>query len=246
MKFSYDLYGGPASIKELPVIGATMNKGALVIAGPTTGTNFGIAKLAAMPFTDAIGIMEEPILSTQVPSVQSTGVTLLHKVIVNPFAVYRCEYSQAVADTLTGATSATTVYSLTSIEDLTGGWVYVISGQAKGQLQYIVSQSSGVLNTLTAFSPVVATGDYVLKIGKQFDKLRDLNATMDLFGGAGQSGAAAGTGIITILDTYIQADTIPLTKLRPDLHSGLTGLDTKNPKFFADVMFTKHLLTHQS
>ncbi len=30
MKFSYDLYGGPAHIKEVPVIGATMNKNTVV------------------------------------------------------------------------------------------------------------------------------------------------------------------------------------------------------------------------
>ena len=246
MKFSYDLYGGPQKITEVPVIGATLNKGALLIAGTTTGTNFGLAKVAVMPFTDVVGVSEEPILSTQTPSVQSTGVTLLHKVTTNPFAVYRCEYSQATADTLTGATSTTNDYALSSIEDLTGGWLYIVSGAAAGILQYVVSQTSGNLATLTNFAVNVASGDYALKIGKQWDKLRDLNSTMDKIGGAGQAQAAAGTGVITIHDTYIQADGIPLQKLRPDLHSGLTGLNTKNVKFFSDVSFPKHVAIHQS
>jgi hypothetical protein len=242
MKFSYDLYGGPAQIKEVLVYGSTMNKGALVCAGITSGTNFGGAVIAPAGLLNVIGVIEEPILSTQTASVQSTGVVLLHKVIANPFAVYRIEYSQAPADTFTGTmVSSGTSITCASLEDLTGGFIYNVTS---GQLHYI-SGGSG-LTTLTAFSPIIASSDYVLKIHRNFGaagtNFCDLNATADLLGGTGQAQAAAGSGVLTILETYIQADTIPLQKLRPDLHDNLSLLG-KNPRFFADVMFPRHICT---
>ncbi len=248
MKFLYDVLGGPAKITEVPILAAStlIPAGAALIRGVTGGTNKGYGIVGVSPFTDFIGVTEEPYKVADTQSVQSTGVTKFRKVCVNPFAVYRAEFSQATGDTLTGATSATTVYSLTSIEDINGGFIYVVSGQAKGQLQYIVSQSSGVLNTLTALSPVVALGDYIIKIFPRFHKLVDLTTDATKIGGTGGSGAAAGSGVMTVLDIYIQADTIPFQKLDPALHSGLTGLDTKNPRFFADIIFTKHVATHQS
>ena len=248
MKFSYDLYGGPAHIKEIQIYGTTLSKGSLVMRGVTSGTNQGGAIVAAGAFTDVIGVMEEALpginsstFVSETPSVQSTGVVLLHKAIINPFAVYRVEYSQTTTDTFTGTmTSSGTSITCASLEDLTGGFLYDIT---TGQLHY-VSAGSG-LTTLTAFAPAIVAGDYILKIHQNFAKLCDLNTTATLIGGTGQSQAAAGSGVLTILDTYIQADTIPLQKLRPDLHDNLSLLG-KNPKFFADVIFTKHILTHQS
>ncbi len=241
MKFSYDLYGGPAHIKEMRVYGSTLSKGALVMRGATIGTNPDGVIVAASPFTDAIGVIEEPVLSTQTASVLATGVTLLHKVIVNPFAVYRVEYSQAAADTFTGTmTSAGTAITCASLEDLNGGVIYNVTS---GVLQAIIGGSG--LTTLTAFSPVVASSDYVLKIQPNLAKLIDFNTAATMIGGTGQAQAAAGSGIVSILDTYIEADTIPLQKLRADLHSGLNLL-SKHPRFYADIVFTKHFLTHQS
>jgi hypothetical protein len=248
MIFSYDLYGGPVTVKEMQVFGSTISEGALVIRGTTTGTNFGGVIVAASPFTDVVGCIYQAIpginsstVFPQTPSVQSTGVVLLHKVIVNPFAVYRVEYSQATTDTFTGTmTSAGTTITCASLEDLTGGFIYDITS---GFLGAVVAGSG--LTTLTAFSPAIVSTDYVLKIHANLSKLCDMNTTATLLGGTGQAQAAAGSGILTILDTYIQADTIPLQKLRPDQHNGLNLLN-KHPRFFADVVFTKHILTHQS
>lgn len=249
MKFNYDLLGGPALIKEIMVFGSTLSRDALVIRGTSSGTNKGGAIVAASPFTDVIGVTQEsiPAISAsaynenETPSVQSTGVVLLHKIITNPLAVYRCEYSQATADTFTGTmTSSGTTITCASLEDLTGGFIYDIT---TGQLHYI-SGGSG-LTTLTAFNPVIASTDYVLKIQPNFAKLVDLNSVATKIGGTGQSQAAAGSGVVTILDTYIQAQGIPLQKLRPDLHDNLNLLG-KNPQFFVDVMFPKHVTLHQS
>lgn len=249
MKFSYDLYGGPAHIKEVMVFGTTLSRDALVMRGTASGTNKGGAIVAASAFTDVIGVTQESIPAVvssaynenETPSVQATGVVLLHKVIINPFAVYRCEYSQATADTFTGTmTSSGTTITCASLEDLTGGFIYDITS---GQLHYI-SGGSG-LTTLTAFNPVIAASDYVLKIQPNFAKLVDLNTVATMIGGTGQSQAAAGSGVVSILDTYIQANGIPLQKLRPDLHDNLNLLG-KNPKFFVDIMFPKHLAMHQS
>lgn len=244
MQFSYDLYGGPAQIKSIQLFGSTLTKGALVCAGVTTGTNFGGGVVAPAGLLNAIGVVESKISSADTASVQSTGVVLLKKVIVNPFAVYRAEYSQATADSFTGtATSATTVITCASIEDMTGGWIYNITS---GGLQYIVSFSSGILNTLTAFGTAMVASDYILKIhrnlGAAATNFVDLNTAATMIGGTGQTQAAAGSGVVAVWDTYIQADTIPLQKLRPDLHSGLNLLG-KNPRFFADLSFPRHFST---
>lgn len=242
MQFSYDLYGGPAQIKSVQLYGSTLTKGALVCAGLTSGTNFGGGVVAPAGLLNAIGVVESKISSADVASVQSTGVVLLKKVIVNPFAVYRAEYSQAAADTFTGTmVSAGTAITCAALEDLTGGWIFNVT---TGQLHY-VSAGSG-LTTLTAFSPAILATDYVLKIHRNFGAAAtnfvDLNTTADKIGGTGQAQAAAGTGVVCVWDTYIQADTVPLQKLRPDLHDNLSLLG-KNPRFFADLSFPRHVAT---
>ena len=242
MKFSYDLYGGPCQEKSITVYGATLSKGALVCAGITSGTNWGGAVVAPAGLLNAIGVCETGIASTETASVQSSGVTLKKKVVVNPFAVYRCEYSQATADTFTGTmVSSGTSITCASLEDLTGGFIYDIT---TGQLHAVVAGSG--LTTLTAFNPVIASSDYVLKIHRNFGAAAgdfvDLNTTADKIGGTGQAQAAAGSGVVAVWETYIQADTIPLQPLRPDLHDNLNLLG-KNPKFFADLSFPRHFAT---
>lgn len=242
MQFSYDLYGGPAQIKSVQLYGSTLTKGALVCAGLSTGTNFGGGVVAPAGLLNAIGVVESKISSADTASVQSTGVVLLKKVIVNPYAVYRAEYSQATADTFTGTmTSAGTAITCASLEDLTGGFIYNVT---TGDLEYI-SAGSG-LTTLTAFATPITAAHYVLKIhrnmGAAATNFVDLNTAATMIGGTGQAQAAAGTGVVCVWDTYIQADTVPLQKLRPDLHSGLNLLN-KNPRFFADLSFPRHIAT---
>ncbi len=248
MIFLHDLYGGPAHIKEVPIYGSTLSVGAAVMRGVTSGTNQGGAIVASGALTDIIGVTAEPLpgvngntVFNQTPSVQATGVILRHKVIVNPFAVYRIEYSQATADTFTGTmTSSGATITCASLEDLTGGFIYDITS---GILRAVVGGSG--LTTLSSQTPNILSTDYVLKIYPNFRKLVDLNSLATMFGGTGGSQAAAGSGVLTILETYISANGIPLRKMTQTVDDGLSLLG-KNPRFFADVVFTKHVLTHQS
>ncbi len=248
MKFSYDLYGGPQKVTEIPVLhgGTLIPAGAALIRGATSGTNQGFGIVGAGAFTDALGVLEEPFKAADIASVQATGVTKFRKVTTNPFGVYRAEFSQATADTLTGGSSTTDDYALASIEDITGGFLYVVSGAGKGQLQYIKSQSSGHLLSLTNWATNIASGAYVVKIFPRFHKLLDLTTDATMIGGTGGSQAAAGSGVLCVHDIYIQYDGIGIQKLDPSVHSGLTGLDTKHVRFFADLSFQKHYMPHQS
>ena len=254
MKFSYDLSGAQNQIiKEFTVYGSTLSRDSLVMRGVTSGTNQGGVIVASGAFTDVLGVVTESIpqinstlnapsyVENETPSVQSTGVVLLHKVCINPFAVYRVEYSQATADTFTGTmTSSGKTITCASLEDLTGGFIYNVT---TGDLLN-VSAGSG-LTLLSTPSVAITSAHYVLKIQPNLGKLLDLNTVSTMIGGTGQSQAAAGSGVVTVLDTYVQADTIPLTKLLPAVHSGLNLLG-KNPKFFADIIFPKHVALHQS
>ena len=251
MLFESDLYGGPAQVAEIEVFGATLSEGALVCAGLTTGTNFGGAVVAPAGLLNAIGVTQAPLpgvngntVFNQTPSVQSTGVILLRKVIVNPFALYRAEYSQATGDTFTGTmTSSGATLTCASIEDMTGGWIYDIT---TGALRYIISYTNGALTSLSATGAAIAAGDYVLKIHRNFGAAAtnfcDLNSVATMLGGTGQTQATAGSGVIAIWKSYIQANGIPIQRLDPIKHDGLNLLG-KNPRFFASVSFPRHFAT---
>lgn len=245
MKFSYDILGGEAKITRLPVRhgGTAIATGAVLMKGTSDDTNESFAVIGASALADAIGVIQEPVATTETDSAESTGVHLLKKVIINPLAVYLAEWSQAAADDQTGAVSSSTTFTLASVSAMAGGWIYVSSlggtTGAAGQLQYIAADGSGTLTTLTAFSPAVISGDTFIKILPQFYKACELNTAATKLA---STTAADGTADIVVLENYIEATDIPFQRLDPAKHSGLTGLHNKNVKFYAEITFRNHLL----
>ncbi len=207
--------------------------------GVSDDTDEGMAVIGAPTYADALGVIEEAVAITETDSAIGGTAVLLKKVSIGPHHVYLCEYSQTAADNVapTSASSSTT-FNLTSIEAISGGFIYIVSGASKGQLQYIVADTTNALTTKTAFDPVADTDAYVLKVLPRHTKLLDLNtAALKI-----KSAAAAGSGKLLVLENYIEADNIPFQRLDPTKHSGLTGLDTQHVKFWAELTIRSHML----
>lgn len=237
MKFVYDLQGNSEIVRDLPVFGngAAINVGAVVMRGATPGTNTPFAILGAPTYPDVLGVMEEPHAAVSAGTDSSVdGVYLTRrKIIINPLAVFRAEYDQSTLLTV-ASTSGTTV-TITSLEDdIDGGWLYAVSGTGLGQLQFIATSASGSCTTKTATGWDSTTR--VIKIHPIFHQLVDLTTTGDKV----KSAAGAGTGSLSVVDVLIEADSIPIQVLNPTVHSGLTGLNSLNVKFYADVVFRNH------
>lgn len=239
MKFAYDLTGADPIVRDYPVFGnsANINLGAVVIRGATAGTNQPFAILGASPLTDVLGVMIEPHTSAAAADDSNTTGTrfIERKIIINPFAVYRVEYD--LTDTAAVASTSGTTVTITSLEnDIDGGYLYAPGGTGIGRLAFIVTSAAGSCTT----KETTGWGDNttVIKILPLWHQLVLFNSTFDKLG----TNAAAGASEVTVLQNYIEADGIGLVRLSPVIHSGLTGLDLRNVKFYADIIFRNHAL----
>lgn len=243
MKFKFDLSGQDTPvIKKLPVYNASsLSKGAALVRGVTGEADHGALIVSGAAATDVVGVLENAVSSF---GVFATGTlwndAYLQDVCINPSAVYEADYDQA--DTMVAVSSSSTTATITSLEDdIDGGWLYVVSGTGAGQLRWLAASASGSCTTLTAFSPVLDGTSYLIKILPNFHKLVKLNSTATKIG----TDAAAGSGIISVLENFVRADGINKQRLDPALHSGL-NLYGKNAVFSAEIVFCDHLFNQLS
>lgn len=230
MKWAYDLCGAQEIVRDIPVYGnaAAIIAGAGVMRGATPGTDQGFAILAASACADFWGVLQElhAAVAAGADSKQDGTAYTYRKAIINPFAVWRTQYD--ATDTMAVASTSTTTVTVTSLEDnIDGGWLL----GDDGQLQYLVASASGSATSKT--SSGWTSANTLLKILPVNHQLIKLNATADKLG----TDAAAGSGVATVLENYIQARGIPLQKLNPTKHSGLT---LTSPKVFSDIIFRNH------
>lgn len=215
-----------------------MKKGAVVIRGTTLGTNLNYAILGTGALADVIGVLyEEQAAVTAGNDTNAAGTNVqLRRIITDPFAIYRAEFDQA--DTMAIATiDSTTTFTVTAGEtNLQGAYVYAVAGTGIGTLQWITTDNaSGQYTTKTAHG--FGTDTTLIKIVPKWHQKIKISSDATSIG----SDAAAGSGDVTVKDIWIQSNSIPLVRLNPTLHSGLTGLDTDNVKFFADIIFRNHV-----
>jgi len=237
MKFKYDLQCGSPIIRDLPVFGAAanINEGAVVIRGATPGTDQPFAILGAGALADVLGVMAELHTNTVSGDDSNVGGTnyTRKKVIINPFAVFEAEYDQA--DTMAVASTSSTTVTITSIEDnIDGGYVYAVGGTGAGRLAFITAADGSTVTTKEATGWDSTTT--LIKILPLFHQVAKFNSTQDKIG----TDAAAGSAAITILENYIESDSIAKVTMNPVSHSGLTGLNSVNVKFSAEVIFRNH------
>ncbi len=241
MKLHYNLSGGQTIIKQVPVYGngAAILEGAAVMRGATPGTNQGFAIVATGALAKVIGVMNvtHALVAAGLDSKQdATAYTYLEKrVIVNPDSVFLIEHTTPTVSAIAVASTSTTTVTITSLEDdIDGGWLW----GSDNQLQYLTSSASGSATTKTATGWTSATK--VTKIHQLFGILIALDATAVKIANA----AAAGSGKVAILESYIHSNAVPRQRLDPTKHSGITY--DSGIKIFQDVLFTDHMFANNT
>jgi len=242
MEYKGDLYGSNTPIlRDIPVFGggANISEGAVVIRGATPGTNGGFGILGTGALADVLGVAAELHTNTVSGDDTNTGGTnlTLRKVIINPFAIWQVEYSQASADVLAVTSSSGTTVTITSLEDdIDRGWLYAVGGTGAGRLALITASASGSCTTKETTGWDSTTT--VIKILPQWHQLGVINTAATML----STTAAVGTAAITVLDNYYQSDSVAFKRLDNLLDSGVTGLNSLNVRFFARILFRNHAL----
>ena len=172
------------------------------------------------------------------------------KAIINPFAVYLTEYSQAAADDEAATTTETadTTITMTAIEqNIDGGWIYSTHLSAiateRGQLRYISATGVNTLTLLTAATYTAASAT-IIKILPINHELVDLTAdakkiATDL--------AASPVISLKVIQNYITPGTGfaggkgtgALEVLREKLHDN-TNIYGSGTKFYSDLILLNH------
>jgi hypothetical protein len=172
------------------------------------------------------------------------------KAIINPFAVYLTEYSQAAADDETATTNETadTTITMTAIEQaIDGGWIYSTHlspiSTERGQLRYVSAAAVNTLTYLTA-ATYTAASTTLIKILPINHELVDLTAD-------GKSIAtdlpASPVVALKVVQNYISPGTGfaggkgrgSLDVLRHKLHDS-TEVWGSGTRFYADLLITQH------
>lgn len=248
MKFLCNVDGSDSVNKvSLPCEGASadMVEGAALIVGVTAGTNQGYMIIAPTTTVDVIGVLSAKFAGATTDSNPTTGVAYYQDVVINPFALWEIEYSTTASDLVAcSSASSSTTFNMTSIEQVTGGWIYLASGTGAGQLRVITACTTNEMTTKTAFSPVTSTDTYFVKIVPQGHSVVTLIAAATKIGTA----AAAGDETIRILTNKFMTDKHPYQELNPNKHNAINDgiLDDLHPRFFAVGMFRNHAFNELS
>jgi len=255
-KWHYDVTGAEPIIRDTRVYSAStaIAKESVMAMQPiATAEQNGAAMLATPAQLDNIvGVTNEALTAAEALSVVAEGVDKYCKLIINPFAVWLCKYSQAAADDvpITTADSTGKSCTITQVTDHERCWTYItnVGGTTGGygNLFQIGASTTTSVTAATSYDDNLKSniiGDTVIVLIAPY--------SADVAGGsvdmatncidvAGYNAdAAAGAG--TILENYITSASRPMEPLVCARHSGY-NYASEAPQFYADVMYPEHLL----
>lgn len=244
MIFHYDLTGASEIVRDFPVSGAAADivEGAAVIRGATMGTDSGFAVVATGACADVLGVLQELHDYSVSGDSAQTGLTYVRrKIIINPWGVFLAQYD--TADDMDVASVSGTTVTITSLEDnIDGGWLLgddgagaYGTGTTGARLSYLTASASGSCSTKEDNSAIWTSNTDCIKVLPLLHQLGKVNTAADKLG----TDAAAGSGLIVVLENYLSADGIKREPLDPTKHSGLTLF---NPRIFSDIRFRDHAL----
>lgn len=220
MQYAYDLTGAAQIVRGIPLYGAgtDIKKGAAVIRGATDGTNQGYGIVAASTCNNFIGVTEQLFSASTLDNDPSAGTKyILTKITINPFAVYECEYDQSTNLSIASVVASTS-FTVTSGENVGGGWILGVGAPGLGYLAYIESSSSGTYTPKTTSFPFT-TSSKVIKIMPLYAP--KVNLTTDATKIIG-SNAAQGSWLIRVLENKVKATGFDMQFLDPTKHDGVT------------------------
>jgi hypothetical protein len=224
-----------SKIKYLPIDGggSDIQNGALVGPGLTAEQDMSVWILAAADGADAIGIITElHDFSVTGDSTPESAAAYVNRRVVPILPGQEVGVEYDISDTVAATGASTTSVTATSLEDnLDGGWLYFPTGDAIGQLAYIIASAAGTA-TVDTLTTAVASGDTFIKIMRPGKTLIKMNAARTKLG----SDAAAGTWTARVIKNQIKYDNSAVWEdLDPAKYSNkqLNGL---NPVFRAIVV----------
>ena len=181
---------------------------------------------------------EQGITGNYLPDDASYGMQTRKIIPCFPSTVIRGEYAQAdAAGTATYDTGATaSAASATFTQDMgatadtaIGGWIYMINGDAAGELHYISNNTTAAATVTTAFTNAVVADDDFLFISPANCRTLDFDATYT--GIKSETQDDVRTDAVVGIMTYIEAPGIPFQRLDRDKHDGLV---ISNARFYHD------------
>lgn len=218
----------PVIIKVPILATASINQGALIIAGATADTNLGLAILGVTAGTDAIGTLRGKYTYSATNTSNLTGTQWV-EVEVELSEVYNLmevEYDQT--DTMAVASTSTTTVTVTSLEDnIDLSWLYAVTGTGVGKLAFLTASASGSATSKTATGWDSTTT--LIKILRFGHTLVKINTTGDKIG----TDAAAGSWKVAVLENWFEAKGWPKQKLDPTKHDNLT---LTNARFYSKLI----------
>lgn len=235
MRLVQELNPGSDIVKRIPLYGAAtdIKLGAAVIRGATAGTNTGYGIIGVPSYAGFLGCAEA-LFQASVTDNDPTAATkfILTPVCVYPRGVYAIDYD-VPANGLTIASITSGNPTVTSLEAVDGGWMF----GNDGYLSFIDSVSAGAATlrnpATTANDPPGGwtTSTIVTRLFPRWHQLADLTTDGTLFK---VSTAAAGTGAVCVIETYVKAPGQDNILLDPTKHSGVN--------FGASAVFTSYAM----
>lgn len=178
-------------------------------------------------------------LTSTAPSVAISAGGNYMPAIINPHATYYAFWDQTDAINCSTAVSASTSWTLTSLENnIDGGWLYTTDGADSsatfvGELRYLTASAAGSCTADSAIT--VDTSTDVIKMVPVGHRLVDLNAEAT---GLSTTAAASSTIYLEILENWITNGSHPREAMNYYDHKGLSGA---NPAiFYGEIIQLKH------
>jgi len=192
---------------------------------------------------NTVGILaeEQEITLNYLPNSATAGMSTRLMYPIFPSTVLRAEYTRTdaagTANTDTGASASaagtTFTAAATGTADYTiGGWIYMVTGAAAGELHYVTDDNGSGAVTTSAWTNAVVAADTFLFIWPSCSNHVRWNATYTGF--ISEIDSSACVKNIQGIMTHIQSPGIPLQPLDKDLHDGLV---ISNARFFHDFIF---------
>lgn len=257
MKWHYDVNAAEPIIRDLRVYDAgDLEIGTALCSGPvaTAANQGGVIKADADVLSNIVGVINETVTAA---SVTATGVDVYGKTIINPGAVWLAEYSKLAADDvpLTAADATGKSATVTQVADHEGCWVYItdVGGTTGGYGNlFKVGDTTGttVLTAATSYDDTLEgniIGDTAIVLIAPYNADvagGSVNLATNVKDVSGYTASAA-AGAAIVLENYMESGrTQPMEPLRVEM-SGINyaaGKSATEKRFYADIMFSEHLL----
>ena len=259
MKFHYDVSAAEPIIKDLRIYnsGALLDGTAMASGPVATAEGSGALTVADSDvLSNIVGVLQEDVSSADALSVVAEGVDKYAKICINPLAVWLIPYSVHADDDEVTTTTTAKVLTQTMVTDHERGWAYVTdAGSSAGGFGNLFQiGASGTTATITAATSyddnmvaTLANVDTFIVLIPPFSA--DVaGGSCDLSEASGQVSmqlkgyeTTAAAGAAVVLENYITSASRPMEPLVCAKHSGY-NYASEDPKFYADLMFSEHVL----